>query len=132
MHRSTNMDISVLLIEDEMDIAEMYRIRLIADGYSVLVANTGEDGVRLAVEALPDFIYLDLGLPGGVDGFQVLDLLLSSPKTQSTPIVILTNYDDPAMRTRGLRLGAVEFMLKAATTPSQLSTAVRRTTSVFA
>lgn len=131
MHLSITHDISVLLIEDEVDIAEMYRRRLIVDGYSVLVANTGEEGIRLAEESLPDFISLDLGLPG-LDGFQVLDHLLSSPKTRSTPVVIVSNCTDPAMRTSGLKLGAVEFMVKAATTPSQLSMTVRRTTSVAA
>lgn len=129
MHRSTHDDISVLLIEDQVDIAEMYRLGLVADGYSVLIANTGEDGIRLAGEVLPDLIYLDLGLPG-LHGFDVLDRLRSSPQTSSTPVVILTNYDDPELRSRGLRLGAEEFMVKANTTPAQLSMAVRRTTSV--
>jgi DNA-binding response OmpR family regulator len=129
MHVSTNSDICVLVIEDELDIAEMYQVRLVADGYSVLVANCGEEGIRLANEALPDFIYLDLGL-GGLDGLQVLDHLRSSPKTATIPVIILTNNDDPELRRRGLTLGSIEFMIKADTTPAQLSMTVSRTTSV--
>lgn len=131
MHRSITDDIRVLLIEDEVDIAEMYRCRLVADGYSVMVANNGEDGIRLADEALPDFIYLDLGLRG-LHGLQVLDHLCSSPKTATIPVIILTNYDDPELRRRGLSLGALEFLIKAHTTPAQLCMTVRRTTSVLA
>ena len=131
MHRCITNDISVLLIEDEVDIAEMYRLRLLSDGYSVVVANTGEEGIRLADEALPDFIYLDVRLPG-LDGFKVLDHLLSSPKTRSTPVIIVTNECAPEVRIRGLGLGAVEFLVKADTTPAQLSLTVKRTTSVAA
>lgn len=129
MHRSNHADISVLVIEDEGDIAEMYRGRLVADGYSVMVANNGEDGIRLADEKLPDFIYLDLGLRG-LHGLQVLDHLRSSPKTATIPVIIVTNYDDPELRHRGLSLGAVEFLIKADTTPAQLCMTVRRTTSI--
>lgn len=120
--------ITVLIIEDDAAIADMYRLCLIADGYSVLIAETGPEGLRLATEVLPDFIYLDLRLPG-LDGFEVLDLLRASPMTEWIPVMILSNYGDPELRERGLRLGASEFLVKADTTPRHLSDAVQRTTS---
>jgi DNA-binding response OmpR family regulator len=120
-------DVTVLVIEDDRDAAEMYRLRLAADGYVVKLASDGREGLRMALEEPPDFIYLDLRLPG-LDGFAVLKALQGSPVTCNTPVIILSNYGDREMRERGLKLGALEFLVKAETTPDQLSTAVRRST----
>lgn len=120
--------VSVLIIEDDAAIADMYRLCLAADGYSVLIAETGPEGLRLATEVLPDLIYLDLRLPG-LDGFEVLEHLRASPMTEWIPVIILSNYGDPELRERGLRLGAMEFLVKADTTPRRLSEVVQRTTS---
>lgn len=120
--------VTVLLIEDDVAIADMYRIRLAADGYSVLTADSGEEGVRVAAEALPDIIYLDIRLPG-LDGFEVLEQLRGSPRTHNIPVVILSNDAEPEFRERGLKLGALEFLVKADTTPTGLADAVERSTS---
>jgi two-component system cell cycle response regulator len=118
-------DVKVLLIEDDVAAAEMYRLRLVADGYSVVIANNGVEGLRLASEEAPDFIYLDLRMPG-LDGFEVLERLRSAPATMHIPVIILTNYGEPELRERGMRLGALEFLVKADTTPARLSESVER------
>jgi DNA-binding response OmpR family regulator len=120
-------DVQVLLIEDDINAAEMYRLRLHADGYRVIVARDGAEGLRRAVDESPDFIYLDLRLPG-LDGFEVLERLRADAATMHIPVIILTNYGEPELRERGLRLGALEFLVKVDTTPSQLSQTVERTT----
>jgi DNA-binding response OmpR family regulator len=120
-------DVKVLLIEDDEFAAEMYRLRLVADGYSVVVGQDGEEGLRMATEESPDFIYLDLRLPG-LDGFEVLERLRSDSATRHIPVIILSNYGEPELRERGLKLGALEFLVKADTTPAQLSTRVERST----
>jgi DNA-binding response OmpR family regulator len=120
-------DVKVLLIEDDAAAAEMYRLRLAADGYAVVVGRDGEEGLRMAGEEAPDFIYLDLRLPG-LDGFEVLERLRANPATTSIPVIILSNYGEPELRQRGLKLGALEFLVKADTTPAQLSTSVERGT----
>ena len=120
-------DLKVLLIEDDEFAAEMYRLRLAADGYTVVVGQDGEEGLRMATDEHPDFIYLDLRLPG-LDGFEVLERLRSDPGTKHIPVIILSNYGEPELRERGLKLGALEFLVKADTTPAQLSTRVERTT----
>jgi CheY-like chemotaxis protein len=99
----------------------------VGEGYAVLVGCDGEDGVRLALAELPDFIYLDLRLPK-LDGFEVLERLRGLPETAHIPVIILSNYSDPELRERGLRLGALEFLVKADVTPRQLATKVERTT----
>lgn len=120
-------DVAVLMIEDDRDAAEMYRLRLMADGYMVKLASDGREGLRMATSERPDFIYLDLRLPG-LDGFEVLEGLRQSDATCNIPVIILSNYGDQELRERGLKLGALEFLVKADTTPDQLSTAVRRST----
>lgn len=119
--------VKVLLIEDDEFAAEMYRVRLVADGYTVVIGATGEEGLRIATEERPDFIYLDLRLPG-LDGFEVLEKLRENPETTNIPVIILSNYGEPELRQRGLKLGALEFLVKADTTPAQLSTRVERGT----
>jgi CheY-like chemotaxis protein len=121
-------DVKVLLIEDDVDAAEMYRLRLVADGYSVVIGHDGEEGLRLASETGPDFIYLDLRMPG-LDGFEVLERLRAEPSTANIPVIILTNYGEPELRERGMRLGALEFLVKADTTPAHLSESVERAVS---
>jgi CheY-like chemotaxis protein len=119
-------DVKVLLIEDDAAAAEMYRLRLAADGYTVVVGRDGEEGLRLAVEEVPNFIYLDLRLPG-LDGFEVLERLRGDPATTHIPVIILSNYGEPELLERGLKLGALEFLVKADTAPAQLSTKVEQT-----
>jgi len=119
--------VKVLVIEDDAEAAEMYRLRLVGEGYAVVVGCDGEDGVRLALAELPDFIYLDLRLPK-LDGFEVLERLRAMRETAQIPVIILSNYSDPELRERGLRLGALEFLVKADVTPRQLATKVERKT----
>ena len=119
-------DVKVLLIEDDEFAAEMYRVRLVADGYTVVIGATGEEGLRIATEESPDFIYLDLRLPK-LDGFEVLERLRATPATAQIPVIILSNYGDPETRERGLRLGALDFLVKADTTPHQLAVRVGQT-----
>lgn len=121
-------DIKVLLIEDDSAAAEMYRLRLVADGYTVVVAEDGEQGLEMAGAELPDFIYLDIRLPK-IDGFEVLERLRADPETADIPVIILSNFGEPEFRERGLKLGALEFLVKSDTTPSNLSETVERVTT---
>ena len=116
-------DVKVLLIEDDAAAAEMYRLQLAADGYTVVIGRDGEEGLRMAADEAPDFIYLDLRLPG-LDGLEVLERLRAQPSTTHIPVIILTNYGEPELRERGLKLGALEFLVKAETTPAELSNRV--------
>lgn len=113
--------LSVLLIEDDLDTAQMYKDRLELDGYAVAVAQDGESGISMALTFSPDLIYLDLSLPNSLDGFQVLRRLRADRDLADIPVVILTNYSEPVLRECGLRLGALEFLVKAETPPSRLA-----------
>lgn len=115
----------VLIIDDDASIAEMYRLRLEADGYEVSIARDGEEGLALACADTPSFIYLDYRLPG-IDGLDVLERMRAEPSTKSIPVVMLSNAADPDLRDRGLRLGALKVEVKAEMTPAQLAATIGR------
>ncbi len=81
---------SILLVDDEQDVLDSLSFFLTRNGYSVSVANTGTDGLRLAKENLPHLIILDLMLPD-LDGSDVAVELLQNPATKNIPIVFLTS-----------------------------------------
>jgi len=112
--------LSVLLIEDEKEVAELYRLKLTLDGYSVEVAQDGEEGLQKALDLKPELIFLDIKMPG-MDGFEVLKHLRSSEITKKTPIVILSNFDEQEMIEKGLTLGANEYLIKSQFNPGDLS-----------
>jgi DNA-binding response OmpR family regulator len=111
------------LIEDDPAIAEMYRVQLEYDGYRVTVATTGEVGFTSMRSSRPDIVLLDLLLPDR-SGLEIMsdikDQLPNHP-----PVVILSNYGDPAMMNRGFALGALEYLVKSRVTPASLSQSIQ-------
>ena len=121
-HHSSD-EIRVLFVEDDPTVAQMYRLKLELDGYQVIMAKDGEEGLRLANEVDPDIVFLDIRLPK-VDGFSVLEGLRSDDRTRNVPVVILSNYGEQDLVDRGLKLGALEYLIKSQTTPAHLSRGV--------
>ena len=116
---------TILLVEDDPDIAGMYGFRLQHDGYRVHVAMTGELALALAFQFHADLVLLDIGLPA-MDGLRVLRTLRADDRTCALPVVILSNYDDPGLIERGLQLGAIDYLIKSHTTPAGVSDGVAR------
>lgn len=116
-------EIRVLFVEDDPTVAQMYRLKLELDGYQVTMARDGEEGLRLASEIRPDIVFLDIRLPK-VDGFAVLEGLRKCEETRNVPVVILSNYGERELVERGLKLGALEYLIKSQTTPANLSRGV--------
>ena len=102
---------NILVIEDEEDILELVRYNLAKEGYEVICATTGEEGLGVAKSKLPTLVVLDLMLPG-VDGLEVCRLLKTDPKTRHIPIVILTARSEEADIVAGLELGADDYITK--------------------
>jgi diguanylate cyclase (GGDEF)-like protein len=101
----------ILLIEDAEDVREMLRSCFLPEGYALLTAPNGEQGLALASEAQPDLILLDSILPD-LDGYEVCRRLKQVPATRRIPIVFLSAHSDVADRVRGLGLGAVDYVGK--------------------
>ena len=116
-------DVRVLFIEDDPTVAQMYKLKLELDGYQVTMAKDGEEGLQLANDVRPDIIFLDIRLPK-MDGFAVLERLRGNEQTRHIPVVILSNYGERELVERGLKLGALEYLIKSQTTPANLSRGV--------
>jgi DNA-binding response OmpR family regulator len=116
-------EVRVLLVEDDVALAQMYRVKLERDGYTVEVAGDGEVALAVIAERPPDLVFLDIRLPR-MDGLAFLERLRSSPRTRNMPVVIVSNYSEEELVSRGLQLGALEYLIKSQTTPGQLSEGV--------
>ncbi|MFZ5616341.1 MAG: response regulator [Pseudomonadota bacterium] len=98
----------VLVIDDEPSAVDLMERMLNSSGYAVATASNGHDGLRLAREAKPVAIVLDINMPE-MSGWDVLKTLSAEPETRDIPVFIVTINDD---RQRGLELGASEYLLK--------------------
>ncbi len=123
MERIDADEVRVLLVEDDAALAQMYRVKLERDGYTVRVAGDGEEALRLLAGDLPDLIFLDVRLPR-MDGLTFLERLRTDDRTKNIPVVIVSNYSEEELVSRGLQLGALEYLIKSQTTPGQLSQGV--------
>jgi signal transduction histidine kinase/DNA-binding response OmpR family regulator len=98
----------VLVIDDDVNARDLLARGLAKDGFVVHVAGTGEDGLRLAAEVIPDVIALDVLMPG-MDGWSVLRALKADDKTAHIPVVMVSMLDHKQM---GYALGAADYLLK--------------------
>jgi CheY-like chemotaxis protein len=113
-------DVRVLFVEDDVSVAQMYRLKLELDGYIVDVAGDGLAALEKARALAPDIIFLDIRLPK-LDGIGVLEALRADESTAHIPVVILSNWNEKELVERGARLGALDHMIKSQTTPTRLS-----------
>ena len=104
---------SALIIEDDTDIAESVRYNLDAAGFHSIIASSGEQGLKLALEAQnsPGLIILDLMLPG-MSGMELCRRLRRENQTRKTPIIMLTAKTSEADRVAGLDVGADDYIAK--------------------
>jgi len=102
---------TILIVEDDLDIAEMLESFFCNLGYSVLTANWGEDGIQACITNRPDLIILDIRLPD-VDGFEVARRIKANQRTNSIPIIFLTEKRERPDRMRGLELRAEDYITK--------------------
>ncbi len=102
---------TVLIVEDERDIQELVQYNLQKEGYRVVTASTGEDGLKLAREKSPNLLILDLMLPG-IDGREVCRKLKQDPETSKIGIIMLTAKGEESDIVVGLEIGADDYLTK--------------------
>ncbi|OGO37671.1 MAG: DNA-binding response regulator [Chloroflexi bacterium RBG_16_57_8] len=110
----------VLVVDDDVKTVELVRLYLNRDGYRVITANDGNEALRLAREAHPDLIVLDLMLPGS-DGLQVCRTLR---RESEVPIIMLTARTTEDDKLAGLNVGADDYVTKPFS-PKELAARVR-------
>ncbi len=102
---------NLLVVEDDLDIAEMLNAYFRVQDYNVVSVRNGEGGVRACQDAVPDVVILDIRLPD-IDGFEVARRLRSARKTQDIPIIFLTERRERLDRLRGLEMRREDFITK--------------------
>jgi two-component system alkaline phosphatase synthesis response regulator PhoP len=101
----------ILVVDDEEDILELVRYNLAREGFKILCASYGEDGLKAAKAEKPNLIVLDLMLPG-IDGLDVTRRLKADDATRKIPIVMLTAKGEESDIVTGLELGAEDYITK--------------------
>ncbi len=103
--------LKILIVEDDLGLAEMLQAFLRAEGYAAVTAAWGQKALDMASTNLPDLIVLDIRLPD-IDGFDVCQRLRESHQTRHIPIIFLTERRDRVDRLRGLEMGVLDYITK--------------------
>jgi len=102
---------SILVVDDDFELAEMLNAYFQAQGYLVVTANNGQEAIQACDDACPDMVILDINLPD-FDGFEVARRLRGQRQTKDLPIIFLTGNEAREHRLEGLGLGADDYMTK--------------------
>lgn len=121
---TTNKKPKIVLVEDDQFIVDMYKIKLAPD-FDLRVAVDGQDGLDLIRQFKPDLVLLDIILPR-LDGFEVLEEIKKDPELKDIPVLLLTNLGQRDNIRRGLRLGALDYVIKAHYTPGEVAEKVKQ------
>jgi DNA-binding response OmpR family regulator len=102
----------ILLVEDDDNLANVYLVRLQAEGFDIKRVVNGEEALSSALEYHPDLVLLDVMMPK-VTGFDVLDILRNTPDTANLKVIMLTALSQENDQTRAKSLGADEYLIKS-------------------
>ncbi|MFA6028043.1 MAG: response regulator [Patescibacteria group bacterium] len=114
----------ILLVEDDEMLHSMYTQKFSQDGYKVISAYNGSDGLKKAKEEKPDLVLLDIIMPK-MDGFVTLKRIKADKDLQNTPVIMLTNLGQDEDIKKGKELGADDYFIKANHTPAEVVSKVK-------
>lgn len=109
----------ILIVDDDSLISGMYSLKFKEAGFTVLTAVDGKSAVEITKAETPDALLLDVILPQ-MDGFEVLAELKKQGLLQKTKAIMLSNVGEQKDVQRGMELGAVDYIVKASSTPSRV------------
>jgi|SRR3989344_6841410 len=110
---------TILLIEDDTVLASMYSQRFTKEGYRVLLARNGEDGLNIIIAEKVDLVLTDIMLPR-VSGIEFIEKLKKSPKKKNIPVIAWSNLADESEKEKALALGAKEYLVKGKVTLDEI------------
>jgi two-component system phosphate regulon response regulator PhoB len=102
----------ILIVDDEEKVRRLVEVTLSVNKVEILHASSGDEGLKVAREAKPDIILLDIMMPGGLDGFGVCRLLKEDPDTMGIHVIMLTAKGQKVDKERGLASGADDYVVK--------------------
>jgi Response regulators consisting of a CheY-like receiver domain and a winged-helix DNA-binding domain len=112
--------VKILIVEDDMFLLNIYETIFTKEGFEVKTAMNGADGYELAKEFMPDVMLLDIMLPGGIDGLQVLKKMKESKTVNNIPVMIMSNLSDDKTIGEGMALGANGYFTKSQFNPDDV------------
>ena len=115
----------IAIVEDDLAIAQMYRLKFEAEGHKVEIAENGKLGLELCKQMKPDVVLLDLMMPE-MNGDEMLAHMRSSDWGKHTKVIILTNVGEQEAPESLKKLGVTAFIVKAEMTPKQVSELVKQ------
>lgn len=110
MEESLGQQKMVCIIDDDSDVRDIYRLKFQREGFVVVIAKDGEEGLRVIKEKRPDVILLDIQMPI-LDGIEMLKILKKDNALANIPVVILSNLDSDTIFKQVSDLGAAEYYL---------------------
>lgn len=113
----------ILLVEDEADILQLYKVSLTQAGYEVDEARDGEEGLAKTKATTYDMVLLDIMLPKKT-GIEILAEMKQDPKTSSQPVYMLTNFAQDDLIKDAFAKGAVGYVIKSQSSPTELVTEI--------
>lgn len=109
----------ILLVEDDSFLAEMYTAKFDQNGFETVLADNGENALKILNEQNVDLVLLDVVMPR-MDGWEVLKTIRGKESLKSLPVVLLTNLGQRNDIEKGRKLGADGYLVKAHFTPSEV------------
>ena len=109
----------VLIVEDDAFLINIYSTKFEGEGYTVFVAENGEEGLKKAFKEKPDIILLDILMPK-LNGFGFLEKIKVEKEFNEIPIILLTNLSQNKDIEKGLAMGANDYLVKAHFMPSEI------------
>jgi len=122
--KNDNSKINILIVEDDVFLANIYKTKFTMEGFNIIAADNGEQGLKEALKKKPQLILLDILLPK-TDGFTVLNKLKAEATVKDIPVILLTNLGQKDDVEKGLEMGAVDYLIKAHFKPSEVVEKVR-------
>jgi DNA-binding response OmpR family regulator len=115
----------ILIIEDDNFLRLALEKKLKKEGFEVVTASDGEEGLQKIITELPDLVLLDIILPKKT-GFGFLEDLKKDPNLKSIPIIIVSQLGQPEDIDKGINLGAIEYFVKAKVSLDDLVSRIKK------
>ena len=109
----------ILVVEDEEILLDLLRRKLTKEGYEVLIARDGQEGLKAMTQQRPDLILLDIIMPK-MGGFEVMEEMGKDPKLKEIPIIVISNSGQPVELDKAKELGAKDWLIKTEFDPQEV------------